>query len=576
VSGKTLYSGQNIITVTARDAAGNTGTDTLTVTYTPPDTISPTIQITSPTSNPTYSTTQATINIGGTASDYVGVTQVTWANNRGGSGTASGTTSWSVSGITLYSGQNIITVTARDAAGNTGSDTLTVTYTPPVFNDDFSTDKGWIGYESGGWERSPALAGGGEYGNPDPTTDHSPTSDNYILGFAIGADYSNNLTEKSIISPPIDCTGRDEVFLKFRRWLNVEGNEFDHARIYVSNNGADWIQVWENPPIDLMDNQWVPAVLDISSVAANQGTVYIKFTMGPTNSSRPFSGWNIDDFELTSEAICPSEGTMGTEILITGFGFGTKKGKVFIGGIALKVLEWADDFIHAVLSKPIDPAVYDVTIQLSGPKGTPSIIEKDGFAVKAAEIHSVEQGEGSAYDQVTIKGKFFGTKKGAVYLEYGEGENLIRKSCKVNSWTMDPTTGDSEILFVVPKMLPEVCDVVVDPYSTIAETEEEDGFSVKAPEIESVDPKTGSVGDEVTISGKFFGSKKGKVYLGYVNVKNGNYAKKSCSVSSWPTDPTKEKGEIVFTVPKLPLGTYDVIVTNSVGSDTVLGGFIIK
>ena len=58
------------------------------------------------------------------------MTQVTWVNDRGGSGTATGTTSWSVSGIVLLSGQNVLTVTARDAAGNTSTDTLTVTYTP--------------------------------------------------------------------------------------------------------------------------------------------------------------------------------------------------------------------------------------------------------------------------------------------------------------------------------------------------------------------------------------------------------------------------------------------------------------
>jgi len=61
------------------------------------------------------------------------VTQVTWANSRGGSGTASGTTGWTVSGIALQSGSNVLTVTARDAAGNTGTATVTATYdnTPP-------------------------------------------------------------------------------------------------------------------------------------------------------------------------------------------------------------------------------------------------------------------------------------------------------------------------------------------------------------------------------------------------------------------------------------------------------------
>jgi hypothetical protein len=46
--------------------------------------------------------------------------------------------------------------------------------------------------------------------------------------------------------------------------------------------------------------------------------------------------------------------------------------------------------------------------------------------------------------------------------------------------------------------------------------------------------------------------------LGYMS--NGKPKKKSCSVLSWGDE------EIVFAVPKLPLGTYDVIVTNVMGS----------
>ena len=71
------------------------------------------------------------LSLGGTASDNVGVTQVSWSNDRGGSGTAIGTATWTASGIALQSGANVITVTARDAAGNTSTDTLTVTYTAP-------------------------------------------------------------------------------------------------------------------------------------------------------------------------------------------------------------------------------------------------------------------------------------------------------------------------------------------------------------------------------------------------------------------------------------------------------------
>ena len=130
-SGIKLYSGTNVITVTARDAAGKQGTDTLTVTA-KIDISVPTVTITSPTSGTTYATTSSSLNIGGRATDDVGVTQVTWANNRGGSGTCTGTTNWSKSGIKLYSGTNVITVTARDAAGKQGTDALTVTQVQPL------------------------------------------------------------------------------------------------------------------------------------------------------------------------------------------------------------------------------------------------------------------------------------------------------------------------------------------------------------------------------------------------------------------------------------------------------------
>jgi hypothetical protein len=97
----------------------------------PPDTTAPVVTITGPTSNATHATETTPLTLSGTASDAVGVTQVGWMNDRGGSGTATGTTSWSASGIALLSGANVLTVTARDAANNTSTDTLTVTISTP-------------------------------------------------------------------------------------------------------------------------------------------------------------------------------------------------------------------------------------------------------------------------------------------------------------------------------------------------------------------------------------------------------------------------------------------------------------
>lgn len=117
-----------------KDSGGNvsdTASDSIIL-----DTTSSTVTITNPTTESTYTTMSSTINLGGTASDSTsGVNSVTWSNNRGGIGTAGGTTNWIVSSISLSYGDNIITVTATDGAGNPGKDTITVNYihvdTPP-------------------------------------------------------------------------------------------------------------------------------------------------------------------------------------------------------------------------------------------------------------------------------------------------------------------------------------------------------------------------------------------------------------------------------------------------------------
>jgi uncharacterized protein (TIGR03437 family) len=127
ISGLTLATGSTQITVTAVDAAGNAASRFLAVTYSAPDTAPPSIIITSPTSATTFTTSGTSVSVGGIASDNIGVTQITWATDRGGSGVATGTSSWNTGSITLQSGSTQITVTAYDRAGNTSSAVLAVT-----------------------------------------------------------------------------------------------------------------------------------------------------------------------------------------------------------------------------------------------------------------------------------------------------------------------------------------------------------------------------------------------------------------------------------------------------------------
>jgi hypothetical protein len=55
--------------------------------------------------------------------------------------------------------------------------------------------------------------------------------------------------------------------------------------------------VWANGG-SMSDAAWVAQEFDISSVADNQPTVYLRWTMGTTDGSVVYCGWNIDDIEI--------------------------------------------------------------------------------------------------------------------------------------------------------------------------------------------------------------------------------------------------------------------------------------
>ena len=155
---------------------------------------------------------------------------------------------------------------------------------------------------------------------------------------------------------------------------------------------------------------------------------------------------------LTGEGVIalstPSEGTIGTEITIIGSGFGDKKGKVLIEGVATKVTSWTDTLITGTVKKvPLPIGPYDVSITT---KTKETFTLEDAFTVRAPWIISYSL----ANNEVTVDGMFFGGKKGKVYLVSQTGSNKP-KSCKVTYWYMDATDGtNSQIKFMIPKVEP--------------------------------------------------------------------------------------------------------------------------
>lgn len=129
ISGTPTTPGSFLVSAVVSDGVlSDVETFTWTITQHSTDTIAPLLSITTPTAHEDYAADTSFLLVGGTAFDNTGVTEVTWSTDRGASGVATGTENW-IAGILIQRGPNIITVRARDAAGNTSSRILAVKFT---------------------------------------------------------------------------------------------------------------------------------------------------------------------------------------------------------------------------------------------------------------------------------------------------------------------------------------------------------------------------------------------------------------------------------------------------------------
>ncbi len=116
-----LSDGTHVITATVTDSAGNTGSDSVTVHVV---NAAPTVSITSPTDGASFASGES-ISFSGTATDAEDgdlTANLVWTSSLDGQIGTGG----SFSAI-LSDGTHVITATVTDSAGNTGSDSVTIT-----------------------------------------------------------------------------------------------------------------------------------------------------------------------------------------------------------------------------------------------------------------------------------------------------------------------------------------------------------------------------------------------------------------------------------------------------------------
>lgn len=173
------------------------------------------------------------------------------------------------------------------------------------FNDfEGAGDEGWTHVYGGGtsndhddWQRGTPA---GKAGDPNGAFSGTKAWGNDIGGSGWNGEYQSNVNIR-LVSPMIDCTGKTDVRLRYRRWLTVEEGQYDQARVRVAGN-----TVWENPNSgNFADTQWVQHDLDVSAYADNNAAVELRWVLR-SDGGLEFGGWNIDDVELY--ALAPSNG----------------------------------------------------------------------------------------------------------------------------------------------------------------------------------------------------------------------------------------------------------------------------
>ncbi len=155
-------------------------------------------------------------------------------------------------------------------------------------------DPGWN--HQGDWAWGVPAGSGGSSGNPDP--DAGFTGQN-VLGYNLSGDYPDNMSQTSYLTTSaLDCSQIHDTILKFRCWLGVETNSYDHAKLQISADGFQWTDLWANGSESMSGGTWELWSFDVSGIADGNTNFHIRWGMGPTDSSVHYCGWNIDDIEI--------------------------------------------------------------------------------------------------------------------------------------------------------------------------------------------------------------------------------------------------------------------------------------
>ncbi|MCD4652802.1 S8 family serine peptidase, partial [bacterium] len=155
------------------------------------------------------------------------------------------------------------------------------------------------------WE----TQGNWEFGVPqgndgDPT---SGTTGSNVYGYNLAGAYENNMPKYSLISPSYDLTTATRTTIGYSLWVGVGAYPDDQLGWDVSlDGGTTWIPLFDNSYFSgsMQMDFWIPIEVPLGDLIDGQADVSFRWTMGPTDDSEVFGGWNIDDIWMSYDTDC--------------------------------------------------------------------------------------------------------------------------------------------------------------------------------------------------------------------------------------------------------------------------------
>jgi hypothetical protein len=248
---------------------------------------------------------------------------------------------------------------------------------------------------------------------------------------------------------------------------------------------------------------------------------------------------NTNNGTMVINSVHPSSGAAGVSVVITGSGFSSSQGSVKFEDTAASINSWSDTSISVVV-----PDIAAGSLKLNVVSGTQTV--GIDFTVLPF-ISGISTNDAILNDNLVITGTSFGASQG------GSAINYAGTVLPVTAWTNNRITAS----------IGNITHAASGLVNIIVNNSVSNGITLTVhPSISSLLPDTAEIGDEVSLTGKLFGSNQGTSSVSVSNI--------PATVINWSDNLIKAKipdnavkGDVVVTVNNIATSAQGFTVTKT-------------